>query len=38
MSKSNPFFAGPHADVLSLLPYAGLVGLLYWAGTRKQTG
>jgi putative OPT family oligopeptide transporter len=26
----NPFFGGPNADLLSLLPFALLVGLLYW--------
>jgi uncharacterized oligopeptide transporter (OPT) family protein len=35
MSARNPFFAGPYADILSLIPFAGLIALLYWAGTRK---
>jgi len=28
----NPFFTGPHADALSLLPFAFLVGYLYLVG------
>lgn len=28
----NPFFEGSHADLLSLLPYALLIVVLYWAG------
>jgi hypothetical protein len=28
-TRNNPLFAGPHADVLSLIPFALLVGLLY---------
>jgi hypothetical protein len=28
----NPFFAGPHADALSLVPFAFLVGFLYLVG------
>jgi len=28
-SAHNPFFEGPHADLLSLVPFAVLVGLLY---------
>ena len=28
----NPFFAGPYADGLALLPYAALMGLLWWVG------
>ena len=35
MSAVNPFFAGPNADWLSILPYAGLIAVLYWAGARK---
>lgn len=31
-SEHNPFFAGPHADGLSLLPYAVLILLLYRYG------
>jgi hypothetical protein len=31
----NPLFAGPHADGLSLLPYAVLVAALYWVGRRS---
>jgi len=30
----NPFFAGEHADLLSLLPFALIAALLYWVGTR----
>ena len=32
---SNAFFAGPSADLLSMLPYAALIGLLYWVGKEK---
>ncbi|HEV7386624.1 MAG TPA: oligopeptide transporter, OPT family [Phenylobacterium sp.] len=35
MEKVNPFFAGPHADLLSVLPFLGLMALLFRAGTRK---
>jgi len=31
-SAHNPFFAGPYADLLSLLPFTGLVILLYLVG------
>jgi putative OPT family oligopeptide transporter len=31
-AKSNPFATGSHADALSLLPFAGLVALLYGVG------
>jgi putative OPT family oligopeptide transporter len=33
---ANPFFAGPSADLLSLLPYAGLIVLLYWIAREKK--
>jgi uncharacterized oligopeptide transporter (OPT) family protein len=29
---SNPFYAGPHSDLLALIPFVLLAGLLYWAG------
>ena len=32
---SNPFFAGPDADLLSLIPYAAIVLLLYWVAREK---
>ncbi|MGJ9416215.1 OPT family oligopeptide transporter [Massilia sp. CMS3.1] len=32
---SNPFFAGPNADLLSLIPYAAIVLLLYWVAREK---
>ncbi len=32
MTRRNPLFAGPAADVLALLPFAALVLLLYLAG------
>ena len=35
--SSNPFFAGPSADVLTLLPYALLVGLLFWVARERGT-
>jgi putative OPT family oligopeptide transporter len=31
----NPFFAGASADLLSILPYAGLIVLLYWIGRER---
>ena len=31
-TASNPFFEGAHADLLSVLPYALLIVLLYWTG------
>jgi putative OPT family oligopeptide transporter len=33
-AASNPFFAGPWSDVLSLIPYLGLCGVLYIVGHR----
>jgi hypothetical protein len=30
--RSNPFFGGPYADALSLLPYGALILMLYLAG------
>jgi putative OPT family oligopeptide transporter len=35
-SASNPFYAGANADLLSLLPYALLVGLLVWVGMERH--
>ena len=35
-SLHNPFFEGPHADLLALLPYAVIVLLLYWVGREKS--
>jgi uncharacterized oligopeptide transporter (OPT) family protein len=32
----NPFFAGPNANALSLLPFLGLIVMLYW--TARQRG
>ncbi|NRR34048.1 oligopeptide transporter, OPT family [Oxalobacteraceae bacterium] len=32
---SNAFFAGDHADLLSLLPYGVIMLLLYWVGREK---
>lgn len=32
---SNPFFAGPQSDLLSLIPYAAIVLLLYWVAREK---
>ena len=31
----NPFFEGGHADLLSMLPYAALVALLYWMARER---
>ncbi len=42
-NANNPFFAGPHADLLALIPFAVLCVLLYLVGrdvlmaTRKKT-
>jgi hypothetical protein len=32
---ANPFFAGPNADALSIIPYAAIMILLYWVGREK---
>ncbi|MFL6674182.1 MAG: OPT family oligopeptide transporter [Massilia sp.] len=32
---ANPFFAGPGSDLLSLIPYAAIVVLLYWVAREK---
>jgi len=32
---NSPFYAGPHADLLALLPFAALVVYLYWVGKRE---
>ena len=34
--KNNPFYEGAMSDVLSMLPYAVIVGLLYWVGREKE--
>jgi hypothetical protein len=31
-AMNNPFFEGPHADLLSMIPFAGLTLLLYLVG------
>ena len=36
-SDHNPFFAGPNADWLALIPFVALVGLLYLTGRRRNT-
>jgi uncharacterized oligopeptide transporter (OPT) family protein len=33
----NPFYAGPHADGLALLPFAALILLLCWVGRGPRT-
>ncbi len=35
-ARANPLFGGPSADVLSLIPYAGICLLLYWIGREKE--
>jgi uncharacterized oligopeptide transporter (OPT) family protein len=35
MEAVNPVFSGPNADWLSLIPFAGLMALLYAAGRRS---
>jgi putative OPT family oligopeptide transporter len=32
----NPFYAGPGADLLALIPFLGLMALLYMAGRRSK--
>jgi putative OPT family oligopeptide transporter len=34
--RANPFFGGPMADWLSLIPYAAIAFLLYWIGREKR--
>ncbi len=34
--RANPFFSGPSADLLSLLPYAVIMALLLWAAREKK--
>lgn len=34
-SANNPFFAGPHANLLSLIPFAALVLFLYFVAREK---
>jgi len=36
-TKSNPFFEGPNADALSMIPYALLIIALYWVAREKKT-
>ncbi len=35
-TASNPFYGGPYADALSLLPFAGLVALLVAVGVARK--
>ncbi len=35
---SNPFFAGPWSDLLALLPFAAITGLLVFTGLSKRRG
>ncbi len=35
-TANNPFFDGPNSDLLAFLPYALIVGLLYWVGREKK--
>ncbi|OON63217.1 oligopeptide transporter, OPT family [Massilia sp. KIM] len=32
---SNPFYAGPNADLLTLIPYAAIILLLWWVAREK---
>ncbi len=34
-TANNPFFEGPHADLLALLPFAAIVGFLYLVAREK---
>lgn len=36
MTEHNPFFNGPHADLLSLIPYGLLCGFLYFVAKEKS--
>jgi hypothetical protein len=40
--RANPFYAGAHSDLLALIPFALLCGLLYWVGrggsSKAQSG
>ncbi len=36
MEHINPFLGGPYADLLSVLPFLGLMALLYRAGAAKK--
>jgi len=38
LAKSNPFYAGPHADALALIPFAALVLFLYFVAREKLLG
>jgi len=33
--SANPFFAGPNADVLTLIPYAVIIAVLFWVAREK---
>jgi hypothetical protein len=35
---ANPFYAGAHADLLTLLPFGLLVACLFWIARRDGTG
>jgi uncharacterized oligopeptide transporter (OPT) family protein len=35
-NANNPWFSGPHADLLALIPFALITLLLYRAGTRAR--
>jgi len=37
MTANNPFYEGPWADALALIPFAGLIAGLYLAGRRSNT-
>jgi hypothetical protein len=32
---NNPFYGGPHADLLAMIPLAGIVGFLYLVAREK---
>jgi hypothetical protein len=38
MTATNPFFSGPYSDLLSLLPFVGLIAGLYLAGRLAKMG
>jgi hypothetical protein len=33
--SANPFFAGPDSNLLTLIPYALIIALLYWVAREK---
>jgi len=36
--RYNPMFSGPFADLLSMVPFVLLIGLLYWVARKQHAG